>query len=109
MAEVNGNNDDERRERSSTPPLEPIKILEMDVLEQLLRAEAQQHIDAAWRAQRRLMRSCLRPDDEQHSLCIDDVNQKDKDLVMREENLNKRSVEGEVVEDPDTSTADYEG
>lgn len=99
MADVNGNDDDERRDRSSTPPLEPVKILEMEVLEQLLRAEALQHIDAAWSAQRRLMRSCLRPDDEQHGMRIDDVKQKDKDLVTREANLNKRAIEGEGVDD----------
>jgi hypothetical protein len=47
---------------SNTPPLQPDKVLEVEALEELLREEALRHIEAAWRAQRRLMQACLKPD-----------------------------------------------
>ena len=96
MADTNNDNDERTSVRSSTPPLKPAKILEMDVLEELLRAESMQHIDAAWRAQRRLMRSCLRPDDAQ---CIGDhVEQKGEEEATKDPKSSKRAIEGEGID-----------
>jgi len=44
---------------SGTPPLQPDKVLETEALEELLRQETLRQIEAAWKAQRRLMQSCL--------------------------------------------------
>ena len=49
---------------SNTPPLQPDKVLEVEALEELLREETIRHIEAAWRAQRRLMQACLKPDEK---------------------------------------------
>lgn len=96
MADTNNDND-ERSVRSSTPPLNPDKILEMDALEELLRAESIQHIDAAWRAQRRMLRSCLQPDDAEGDAKRTGHVQHDqgKEEVMNEVKPSKRSIEGE--------------
>jgi hypothetical protein len=48
-------------DRSSTPPLQPDKVLEVEVLEELLKQETLRQIEAAWKAQRRLMQSCIAP------------------------------------------------
>jgi hypothetical protein len=48
-------------DRSNTPPLQPDKVLEADALEELLRQETLRQIEAAWKAQRRLMQSCIAP------------------------------------------------
>lgn len=47
--------------RSNTPPLQADKVLEVDALEELLRQETLRHIEAAWKAQRRLMQACIAP------------------------------------------------
>ena len=84
MADINKNNDERTCFSSSQR-----KVLEMDVLEELLRAESMQHIDAAWRAQRRLMRSCIRPDDA-------DIEKMGTEDATKEPTWSNRADQGDV-------------
>jgi hypothetical protein len=45
---------------ASTPPAEPDRTLEIDILEHLLRQETLRQIEAAWKAERRIVKACYR-------------------------------------------------